>query len=173
METQKTDTNAGKIVAPSEVAGLECWYLIPELEPEPTIAFVWQCSPLGMHVSEDNIVAELPLDRLHKNSAVYILCRKPERGKHGGAIRPHMPVVDTVDGGHIHKQVDASELMVDMKAYGPVIVSKYWEQGSNKFNSRLNRAPFLEALGALATPWSLHWKDVSRKDGLPTQLYLR
>lgn len=155
------------------MAGLECWYLVPEIEPEPTIALVWQCSPLGMHVPEDNIVTELPLDRLHKNSAVYILCRKGVRGKYGGAIRPHMPITDTIDGGHIHKTVEPSELMGDLKAYGPVVVSKYWEQGSNKFNSRLNRAPFLEALGLIAGQWGLHWKDVSRKDGLPTQLYLR
>lgn len=168
MEPQK---HTEKTPAPE--LNLECWYLVPEQEPEPTIASIWQMSKAGLHVPEDNIVTELPLDRLHKNSAVYILCRKGVRGVNGGNVRSHQPIVDTVDGAHIHKNIDLAELAPDVKAYGPIIVAEYWQQGSNKFNSRLDRGPFMTALGAIAIPYVTAWKDVSRKDGLPTQLYLR
>ena len=176
METQKASSAAvtKPQTSPQQIeVDLEAWYLVPEIEPEPSTSQFWLLKQAG-NIPEENIVTELPLDRLHSRSSVYVLCRKPYRGRHGTGIRPHLPIVDVVDGERKHEHVPLEELADDMKAYGPIAVKDHWTVGSTKFNSKLNRATFLEALGKVSAPWSFAWRDMTRKDGdLPTILYLR
>jgi hypothetical protein len=176
LETQKASSAAAPSksqTGPQAEVDLEAWYLVPEIEPEPQTSQFWLLKQT-LSIPEENIVTELPLDRLHSRSSVYVLCRKPYRGKHGNGIRPHLPITSVVDGERLHTPVPLEELADDMRAYGPVVVKEHWSSGSNKFNSKLNRNSFLEALGKAASPWSLAWKDATRKDGdLPTILYLR
>jgi hypothetical protein len=172
LETQKASSAATKPSSQTEV-DLEAWYLVPEIEPEPSTSQFWLMKQ-NSNIPEENIVTELPLDRLHSRSSVYVLCRKPYRGKHGNGIRPHLPITSVVDGERLHTPVPLEELADDMKTYGPIVVKDHWSAGSGRFNSKLNRTTFLEALGKAAAPWSLAWKDATRKDGdLPTILYLR
>jgi hypothetical protein len=152
---------------------LEAWYLVPELDPEPKIALHW-LDLNGLRAIEENLVTELPLDRLHSRSSVYVLCRKPFYGDHGYGIRPSQPIISETDGlkGHVH--ASHRDLATDMKAYGPIVVKEHWVSGVNKFNSKLNRGTFMESFGKMATPWAPAWKDMTRRDGdLPSILYLR
>jgi hypothetical protein len=176
LETQKTASATApksQTAASQQVeVDLEAWYLVPEIEPEPQTSQFWLMNQKA-GIPEENIITELPLDRLHSRSSVYVLCRKPYRGRHGYGIRPHLPITSVVDGERLHTPVALEELADDMRAYGPIAVKDHWSAGTNKFNSKLNRSSFLEALGAIAVPWSLKWKDMTRKDGdLPTILYL-
>ena len=101
----------------------EAWYLVPEMDPEPEVAKHYWQPTLGKNVDPNNILTELPISLLHSRSSVYVLARKPKRGKFHGIIRPHLPIVDSVDGANIHKAVDFEELAKDMEAYGPIRIA--------------------------------------------------
>lgn len=167
----------GAVVAPQAVVpalDTEAWFLVPSGDPEPRIALAWQAKNADQ-VFDENIITTLPLDLLHSRSKVYVLCRKPVRGKHGGNLRPSQPIVQEIDGARLHVQTPVEELAEDMQAYGPIIVSDHWSKGARHFDSRLDRGSFVSAVGVLASPWMISWEDGnSKKDGnLPTMLYLR
>lgn len=180
MEQQKQQSgNAGNkqtsaVVQAAYEPDSDPFYLIPDTDPEPNVAIAWQRieREAGRVIPDDAFNTDLPLGRLHARSVVYVLARKPERGKYGGQLRPSRPITSTVDGEKLSTDVPAEELALDMRVYGPIHVSEHWSKGS-RFSSRLNRESFLNALAAIATPWAFGWRDVTRKDELPQILYLR
>lgn len=152
----------------------ETYYLVPNIEAEIEAAVAWQVKN-APNVYEENVRGDLPLDRLTRRAVVYVLCRKPQRGKNGGKLRQSEPIVETIDGQHVQGKLTPEDLAQDFQDYGPISCKDCWENGDRSFLSKLDRAKFLDQLGTLASPWALAWKDGNARKGgeLPSILQLR
>lgn len=151
----------------------DTFYLVPRDKDEVEASMHWR--DRNPHVFDDNICIELPLALLTRRSKVFVLCRKAERGKNGGKLQQSNPIIDTVDGAHIHGHVEPEKLADDFKLYGPVVCSGHWETGERHFMNRLNREGFLRELQTVAAPYTFGWTDGNecKHPKLPSVLYLR
>ncbi len=150
---------------------IETWYLAPAFE-EAEIAAEWLKKHNPAALDEERLVTELNLHQLSRFSEVVLLVRKPKPRQN---VRQAQPVKEAPDGQRYTVHVEPEEMIDEVQACGPVKCADYWEHGANRFSSKLRRAPFMEAIGKIATPWRTAFSDAaSRKNGeTPDWLTLR
>lgn len=150
-------------------------FLVPNVDHEREAAEVWvaQHAP---ELPEENLMLDLHLERLNRNSVVYLLLRKGHRGVNRGNILP-AEIESGVDrlGFRVHRLVPPEELAKQLELMPAIKAADYWEPGGSRYSgSRLRRSEFLARVGTLVLPWTLGWLDGQRKaPELPMHFYLK
>lgn len=127
---------------------------------------------LPEEILTDCLCDRLNCDALNKSTVVYVAVRKSygrKRMKEAQTFR------EDRDGARITVHTPVEELAQDVHILGPVRARDHWNEGQNGWSSELNRASFLNAVGALATPWAVIQPDApGKKNGeLPKYIMLQ
>jgi hypothetical protein len=159
------------MVAPDEsvAPGVEVYYLVPNISTEFEIAEAWH-QKHKPELDDEHFTQVMPLTMLHKSTVVYVLCRKPKRGKHGGKLRELTPQ-KWAEGKSWTEPVSAEEAAEDMEAYGPINCADFW-QGGNRWSSKIDRA-IIQEIQRHAIPYALKFQDGNAcKTTFPVEVYL-
>lgn len=165
---------AAQAAAPAVEYDPHAIYLIPDVEGEREAADAWRFQN-AEHIPEDQFVTMLPINSVNRLNKVFVLCRRPERGKWNGKLRDSMPVVAVEMGLKILGHVPPDEIAKDFKAYGPIDVSTMWLPGQTRFSSKIDRDAFTGAVAQLARPWVIAFHDGNARKApeLPNEMYIR
>jgi hypothetical protein len=127
---------------------------------------------LSEEILTDCLCDRLNVDALNKSTVVYVAVRKSYGRKR---LKEAQTFREDRDGARITVHTPVEELAQDVHILGPVRARDHWNEGQNGWSSEINRSSFLNAIGALATPWAVIQPDApSKKQGeLPKYIMLQ
>lgn len=108
----------------------------------------------------DCLADRLNCDALNKSSVVYVAVRKSYGRKR---MTEAQTFREDRDGARITVHTDPEILAKEVHVLGPIRARDHWAEGQNGWQSELNRASFLNAVGALAAPWAVIQPDAPGK----------
>lgn len=120
----------------------------------------------------DCLCDRLNCEALNKSTIVYVTVRKSYGRKR---MTEAQTFREDRDGARITVHTPPEDLAKEVHVLGPIRVRDHWSEGQNGWQSELNRASFLNAVGALASPWAVIQPDApSKKSGeLPKFIVLQ
>lgn len=115
---------------------------------------------LPEEILNDCLADRLNCEALNKSTVVYVAVRKSYGRKR---MTEAQTFREDRDGARITVHTPAEDLAKEVHILGPVRARDHWCEGQNGWQSELNRASFLNAVGALATPWAVIQPDAPGK----------
>jgi hypothetical protein len=139
---------------------LDVFYFCLDDKYELDGAYAW----LNAHapgVPRAHLLTTLPLDKLSRDSVVFVLARK---GTARHPVKPIQPITGrNREGFLVHETRTGDQIAEEFGAYGPVLAGKYWSTRTSRFSGGLNFDGFLDELGQLIAPYGIGWRDASEK----------
>lgn len=131
---------------------------------EGDVAAAWLAKNDPAALDEERWTTAINLEHMDKTTEVVVLIRKPVNRRAG--VRQLEPIGVNQFGESYTQHTEPEEYIDEIKPSAPVKVADFWVPGASRFASKIERGPFLEALGRLVSPWQLYSPDAaSRKNG--------
>lgn len=138
-----------RFLAPAHEESEAAAVLLRKLYPELSEEILTEC-----------LADRLNCDSLVRSSVVFVAVRKSYGRKR---MTEAQTFREDRDGARITVHTPPEDLAKEVHILGPVRARDHWNEGQNGWQSELNRASFLNAIGALATPWAVIQPDAPGK----------
>lgn len=150
----------------------DAWYLVVRDQYEEEYCESWFVKNMP-DLDQEQIINLLPIDRMHKKSKLYIVCRKGKRGAHRGQVAPVEKLVGYDKNGYkISERLPIEEVAEQVGVYGPIEAKDFWEE-RGRYQKGVNFEAFTNKVAEVARPYRIAFDDANaKKNMLPSMLYL-